>query len=438
MNCKKRRLGLWMLMALVTGNMVGSGAFLLPADLARIGTVSLLSLVFTIFGVLAIATVFAKMSLLVPKNGGPYVYAKVAFGEYIGFQTAYYYWVGVWVGNAAVVVAVLGYIDIIYPILDKPIAKLMVTLVAIWLPALINILGIKLAGAIQIVTSVLKFAPLVIVGGLGWFYFHPEYLSTAFNVTAKSNFSAFSSAIILTLWLFIGVESAAVPADFVENPKRNIPMATILGTMFAALIYVLSNLAIFGMIPAEQLANSTSPFATAAEIILGPWGRCFVAWGAVCACFGALNGWVLVAAQIPMSAAKDGFFPKIFTSCDRYGTPTAALVTTSTCITLLIICSMYLNLIEQFEVLILVATTAEVLSYFYTSMAQVVLLPKGSRMSENFKHLSIAFMAAIFSFYAIVGSSKEVVFFLSTFVLLTIPLYAIFKRRRDNNMVVVE
>ena len=430
MNEKKGKLGLWMLIALVTGNMVGSGAFLLPADLARVGSISLISLACTVVGALALAIVFAKMSLLIPRNGGPYVYAQAAFGEYIGLQTAYYYWVGVWVGNAALVVAALGYIDVIFPILHNSQMKIAMILLIIWLPTVINILGIKLAGAIQIITALLKFTPLVIVGTFGWFYFHPEYLGTAFNVSGQSNFTAFSSAITLTLWLFVGVESATVPADSVDNPQRNIPLATLIGAAFAALIYITSNTAIFGMINAEILAHSTAPFALAMEIIVGgSWGQIFVAFGAICACLGALNGWVLVAAQIPMSAAKERIFPKIFGRCNNQGTPIVGLVTTSSCITTLILASTYLNLIEQFEMLILAATTAEVLSYFYTSMAQITLLPKRANGKKELGQLLVAIVAAAYSFYAILSSTKEVIYALTAFILLTIPLYAIFRTK---------
>ena len=428
---KESRLGPWMLIALVTGNMVGSGAFLLPADLARIGSISLIALGVTVIGAMALALVFAKMSLLIPRNGGAYVYAKEVFGEYTGFQTAYYYWIGVWVGNAAVVVAALGYIDILFPVLNHLPTRIVVTLVMIWLPVVINLSGIKLAGAVQIITAVLKFTPLIIVGVLGWFFFNPAYLIAGFNNSGGSNFTAGSSAILLTMWLFIGVESAAVPADLVDNPKRNIPLATLVGTGFAALIYILSNVVIFGLIPTEQLAQATSPFATAVELICGSWGKILVACGAICACFGALNGWVLVAAQVPMSAAEEGFFPKVFAKRNRCGMPAISLVVTSLCITLLILFSTYLNLIEQFEMLILVATIAEVLSYFYTAIAQVILLRKqASTGHKDTLHLLIAIVAAAYSFYAILGTSKEVIFGLTAFLLFTVPLYAILKPMR--------
>ena len=419
-----------MLIALVTGNMVGSGAFLLPTGLARVGSIGLLSLLFTATGALCLAMVFAKMSLLVPKTGGPYVYAHAGFGEYMGFQTAYYYWISAWVGNAAIVVAALGYLDLFLPVLNTPTNKSIAILAIIWSLTIINIMGIRFAGFVQIITTILKFTPLLIVGIIGWWYFNPEYLTQNFNVTPDSNFSAFSLGITMTLWLFVGVESATIPAASVHNPKRNIPLATLLGTVIAATIYILSNTAIFGMLPNEILANSTSPFAAAAEIIFGTGGKLFVAFGAIIACLGALNGWILIAAQIPMAAANDGFFPKIFSRCSRPGIPVHSLIITSLLISLLVLASTHLGLIEQFNLLIIVAVTTSLLAYFYTSVAEIIVLPKKILDRKTIFHLVIATLAAIYSFSAILGSTKEVIFFLMAFLLLTIPFYALFKWKK--------
>ena len=430
MSSTKGKLGLFMLIALVTGNMVGSGAFLIPAGIARIGSIGLTSLIFTSVGALCLALVFSKMSLLVPKTGGPYVYANAGFGEYMGFQTAYYYWLGAWVGNAAIVVAALGYINVFFPVLDDPVNKTIAILSIIWSLTIVNIIGIRFAGFIQIFTTILKFAPLLLIGIVGWWYFNPEYLTQNFNVTTESNLSTFSFGITLTLWLFVGVESATIPANSIKNPKRNIPLATLLGTAIAAVIYILSNTAIFGMLPNDILANSTSPFAAAANIILGAWGKFFVAGGAIIACLGTLNGWTLVAAQIPMAGAHDGIFPKIFGKCRRPGIPTFSLIITSLLISTLVLASSYLNLIEQFDFLIISASTACLVAYFYTSVAEIIVLPKKILDRKTIFHIVIAILAAAYSFYAILGSTKEVLFLSLAFLLLTIPLYAIFKWKR--------
>ncbi len=416
-----------MLIALVTGNMVGSGAFLVPALVANIGSISLLALVFTAAGALCLALVFAKMSLLIPKAGGPYAYALSGFGEYMGFQTAYYYWVGTWVSNAALVVALLGYLDVLFPITSHPIAKNVIILTIIWIPTIVNIIGVRSVGVLQLVTSVLKFMPLLLIAVIGWFYFHPEYLSQSFNITGKSNLSAFSAAAALTLWLFIGVESATIPSNEVDNPNRNIPLATVLGTIIAALIYISSFVAIAGMLPADTLAHSTSPFAIAAEVIFGAWGKIFVAIGAIIACFGALSGWVLLSAQVPMAAADDQLFPKIFAKrSKRSGIPVWGLVISSILTSLLMLFMTNLGLIEQFNILTTVTVAILLIAYFYTAVAEIIILPKQQTLNrKNIFHLCIAVLAAMYSSWAIFfGSNKEIVFYLLAFVLSSVPLYA--------------
>lgn len=435
MNEKKGKLGLFMLIALVTGNMVGSGAFLTPATMARIGSISLLSLGFTVFGALCLALVFAKMSLLVPKTGGPYAYAFAGFGEYMGFQTAYYYWISVWVGNAAIVVAAMAYSNVFFPeLLNNAFAKTVFILGLVWSLTAVNIIGIRFAGFVQIITTVLKFTPLLLIAIMGWWYFHPEYLAQSFNITPGSNFSAFSSAIPITLWYFIGVESATIPANAVHNPERNIPLATLLGTVIAAIIYILSNTAIFGMLPNDVLAASTYPFATATEVVFGTYGKIFVAIAAIVACLGALNGWILVAAQIPMAAAHDNLFPKIFAKCNRAGTPVAGLIITSSLISLLLLVSNYLNIIQQFTLLIDIAVIGGLVAYFYTTIAEIIIIPKNPLGRKSLFHICIAIIAAAYSFYAIFGSSKEIIFYLMAFLLLAIPFYAIFRWKNKNTV----
>ena len=259
MTKKPGKLGLCMLTTLVAGNMIGSGIFLLPSSLASIGSISLLSWCFTAVGAFLLAIVFSKMSLLVPKTGGPYAYAQAGFGQYIGFQTAYNYWVAIWVGNAAIALAMVGYLVVFFPGLHNPLASCLCAIAVLWLLTLVNIVGVRSAGMLQLVTTILKFLPLLLIALLGWTYFHPSYLTHSFNISGHSNFRAFSHAATLTMWTFIGVESATVPAASVDNPRRNIPLATLFGTLIAAVIYIASSTALMGMLPANVLAASSAP-----------------------------------------------------------------------------------------------------------------------------------------------------------------------------------
>lgn len=430
---KSEKLGLWMLTALVTGNIIGSGILMLPADLARVGSISLVAWIFTACGALALSLVFAKMSTLLPKTGGPYAYSHAAFGDFIGFQTAYNYWIMVLIGNAAVAIAAIGYLRVFFPCLHSPLLGSTVAIGMIWIFTAINLRSVQAAGVTQIVTTILKFVPLLAVAIFGWWYFHPSYITQNFNVTHTSNFSAFSYAATLTLWTFIGLESATIPADSTENPKRNIPLATILGTSVAMLIYFASTAVLMGMIPHEVLVNSTSPFAAANAMIFGKWGEWIAAAGAVISCLGVLNGWTLIQGQMPMAAAADSLFPKIFNKRNKHNIPVPGLIISSIIVSIMLLATTSPSLIEQFQILILLATVIALLSYLYTAVAEIILLPKeGLKQRKNITQIAIALFAAAYTFWAIFGSGKEIVFYLAVLILSSVPLYAWLKNSHSS------
>lgn len=424
---KKDKLGLVALTALVAGNMIGSGVFMLPSELARVGSITLFSWAFTAAGAFFLALVFSKMSHVIPKTGGPYAYAHEGFGDFIGFQTAYSYWIAVLIGNAGVAIALIGYLHVFFPILANPAIATTTAIVAIWLFTLVNITGMRTVGLIQLITTILKFVPLLVVGLIGWWYFHPEYLTASFNVTDKSHLSAFTYGATLTLWAFIGVESASVPADSVENPKRNIPLATLFGTIIAAATYMISAAAIMGILPASELANSPSPFAAAAKVIFGSFGEWIVAGGATISCLGALNGWILIQGQITMAIAEDNLFPKIFAKRNRFNVPALGIIIGSILITGLLLLASAPNLVDEFQFIILNAAVFSLLAYLYTSIAEIILLRKKEVDVKNTANLIIASLAALYSFWAIIGSGKDTIFLFTIMLLTSIIFYAIMK-----------
>jgi len=421
-----QKLGLLSLTALVAGNMIGSGVFILPADLARVGSISLLSWIFTAGGAFLLALVFSKMSSFIPKAGGPYAYAESSFGEFIGFQTAYTYWVAVWVGNAGITVALIGYLRVFFPQLVDVSLGITVAIAIVLLLTLVNLTGVRSAGAVQVITTVFKLLPLLAVATLGWGYFHPEYITQNFNVANQSNFSAFSHAATLTLWAFIGVESATVPAGAVHNPTRNIPLATLLGTMIAATLYIACSTAVMGMIPTSELVNSTSPFAATAKIIFGPWGEWLVAAGAVISCFGCLNGWILIQGQVAMAAADERLFPTLFAKRNKANVPVWSLIITSTLLCMMLLLTSAPNLVDQFQLIILVAATTTLIAYFYTAMAEAVWLIRHGLQDKSSKiHLVIALLAGVYALWALLGSGKDIIFNVMMLFLSSFPLYAL-------------
>lgn len=421
-----------MLTALVAGNMVGSGIFLLPASLASYGSISMLSWIFTSVGALLIALVFAKLSTIIPRIGGPYAYCREAYGSFIGFQMAYNYWIALWVGNAAIAVAFAGYLGVFIPALhNNPTLSFLVSAGSIWFMTIVNIIGVRHAGIMQLVTTVLKFLPLLLIASLGLLFIQPHNLSQ-FNISGQSNLAAFSGAATLTLWAFIGLESATVPAEDVKDPQRTIARATILGVIITALIYILSSVAIMGVIPPGQLAHSTAPYADAARIMFGPTGSLIVAAGAVISCFGALNGWTLLQGQVPMAAARDRLFPKLFAKTSRFGTPAVGLIITSILITLLLLLTLDMDLVKQFTFIILLATLSSLIPYLFTVVALLVIYEKDRERFSSKKiivSVIIAILAMIYAFWTIMGSGKEIVFYGMLLFFSSVPVYAWMKYR---------
>lgn len=427
-NTSSQRLGFWTLTALVCGNMIGSGIFLLPSSLAKFGSISILAWICTAAGAILLGLVMAKLASGFPKTGGPYAYCEAAFGDFIGFQIAYGYWIAMWVGNAAISVAFVGYLGVFFPVLiQNHFLSFLVAASAVWLLTFVNLRGVKQAGMVQLVTTILKLLPLFVVGFLGFLYSDLHYLHP-FNATGGSNISALSGAATLTLWAFIGLESATVPAESVDNPKRNIPNATILGICLTAALYLMCMTAVMLMVPNEQLAHSTAPFADAAKIMFGPWGEKIIAIGAIISTFGTLNGWVLMQAQIPLAAAKDGLFPAFFGKKNKADVPANALIISSILITLLLLLTLKQSLVTQFTYIILLATLSNVIPYFFTCIAELILFVKKRELfnGTNFTRASlIAIFAAIYSYWAILGSGQELVFYGMLLLLSSLPFYVL-------------
>ena len=430
---QKTKIGVFLLTLFVAGTIVGSGVYMLPASLASFGSIGLLAWIITAVGAIFLALVFAKMGALLPATGGPYAYAHAGFGDYIGFQTAYCYWIAAFVGNASLVPPTIGYLSVFFPGVHQ--YSLIIGLAFVWLFAAVNLFGVRNASIIGAVTTFFKFIPILVIAFLGWKYFNPTNITQSFNVSGKSGMSALTFAAALTLWSFVGVESATVPAGDVIKPKRTIPIATITGTLIAAVAYIITCTSIMGMIPMKELAACEFPFARAGEIILGPWGAYFITFGALFSLIGGLNAWTLLETQVAMAAAEDGLFPKIFAVRNKHNVPTWGIIITTLIISLLLIISSSMDVIKQFEIFILSATTMQVIPYLYTSVAEIIYMMRHRKMAEHFKiHIFIATVGTLFSLWAVMGAGQQVVYFVMLFILISIPLYAIvlFQKNKDN------
>jgi APA family basic amino acid/polyamine antiporter len=444
----KREMGLWTATAMVVGNMIGSGVFLLPAALAGValvyGSSILLAWVVTGVGAMLLAGVFATMGGTYPKMGGPYAYARRAFGDFVGFQTAWGYWIAAWVGNAAIATAFVGYTTVIWPgLADSSLAMAGLAVAAIWLLTLVNAIGVRQGGWVQLATTILKFVPLALIGVIGLFYMTTDHF-TPFLVASGSVgrhgltlLEGITAAIGLTLWAFIGLESATVPAEEVKDPKRTIPRATYLGTAVTTLIYIVATVAVMGIIPLATLSGSNAPFADAATSIFGgTWGK-WVALVGMISAFGALNGWTLLTARISLAASEDGLFPRVFGRVHRTRkTPIWGLVIAAVLVTGLVFMNYTESLVDQFTFMLLLATLTTVVPYAFAAAAEIALMVKEPERFTGHKLLRdsmVAFLGFGYAVWAMYATGSEAIAKGYILLMLGIPIYLYLRWRRQRS-----
>ena len=434
----RRSMGLWMATALVVGNMVGSGIFTLPAALAgEAGPASIVALALTGIGALLLALVFANLGRAHPKTGGPYYFARRAFGDFIGFQTAWAYWIAAWVGNAALAVAFAGYLGVFWNTAKTTNwVSALVAVAAIWAFTLVNVLGARQTGVAQVVTTVLKFVPLAVIGVVGLFYVKGGNFSP-FTVHGGFDWHV-NAAATLALWAFIGLESATVPAEEVKNPEKTIPRATILGTLAATVLYVVALVAIVGVLSQAALSGSSAPFADAANAMWGgtflgmTWGK-WIALVAIAATLGALNGWILLTARVSLAAADDGLFPKRFARVNgEHATPVFGLVVSSVLVSGLVLYGWNQSFVNRFTDVVLLATWMTLIAYAYAAAAEVVLFYRERELfswAKLTRDTVVASLAFAYSLWAIWGSGQEWLAKGFMLLLLGIPVYVWLKWR---------
>ncbi|NOQ91225.1 MAG: amino acid permease [Flavobacteriaceae bacterium] len=435
MEKKSQKIGLITSISLVVGNMIGAGIFLLPSTLANYGSISILGWVFTAIGALILAKVFSNFSkIIVGKSGGPYTYSRAGFGDFIGFLVAWGYWICCWVGNAAIVVAVISALSFFFPTLKtNPYIAVMIGLGFIWLLTWINSRGVRESGRIQLVTTVLKLLPLVFVIIFGAFYFRMDNFPE-FNLTGESYFATIPVVGVLTLYAFLGIESATITAGNVKNPKVNVPRATMIGTIITTFIYIAGTIVIFGIIPVDILQKSPTPFAEAGRIIGGEYAGYFVAGGAAIAAIGALNGWILITSQMPMATANDNLFPKIFKRVNKNGAPIFGLIIGSVLTSLVMLMNFSEGLVEQFEFMVLLTTLTCLIPYlFVTASYIIVLIEKRIFINSFLKTFLLGSLGFAYSLWAIFGSGEKAVFYGFLLILLGIPFYVLMNWNKRNN-----
>jgi putrescine:ornithine antiporter len=406
-----KRMSLVQLTFIVAVNMMGSGIIMLPTNMAQVGAISLLSWIVTALGSMAIAYGFAQAGIFNQRPGGMSAYAEDAYGKSGYFNVFFLYFLSLAIGNVAIAISALGYLSSFFPALSAtPISTCIGVIALLWLTTLANFGGPSVTGRIGSITVWGVIIPVGLLSIIGWFWFSSETFAAAWNPNGLSLAEGMGSSIALTLWAFLGMESAAQNSDAVENPKRNVPLACLFGTFGAAVIYILSTTVIQGIVPNAELANSTGPFALAYAQMFNPVVGNIIMVLAVMACLGSLLGWQFTIAQTGKSAAEGRMFPAFFTKVNSMGAPITGMIVLGVVQSLLALSTISPTLSEQFSALVNLAVVTNVIPYVMSLSALFVMM-KAAGVPEGKYRLNVAviLVAMLYSTYAIYASGKDAV-----------------------------
>jgi APA family basic amino acid/polyamine antiporter len=395
-------------MALIVGSIIGVGIFNLPTSLAAYGPITLVSMGLTTVGALALALLFAALSRRLPADGGPYAYARAAFGNKLGFANAWSYWITAWAGNAAIAVGWVLYVEYFVNKGQHKWVSVLLVLIGLWLPAVVNLSGAQNMGTVQVVTTVIKFAAVAFMSVVGLFYIKSANF-TPWNVSSENTIGAIGGGMAIALFSYLGVETAAVAAAKVRNPDRNVPRSTVLGTIACAVVYMLSLTAVFGILPTSKLAGSTAPFSDAANSMFGgTWAGDVMAVAVIISGLGALNGWTMICAEMPLAAANDGLFPEQFKRLSKKGVPAYGIIASTVLASIAIVIN-YLgsNGATVFTTLVLMTGITSAIPYGFSALAQLKwrwIDHKTMQTPRFARDMIVAVLALVFSILFIVYS----------------------------------
>ena len=438
-------LGLGSATALVIGSIIGTGVFTMPGVLAQAGTSSILVLGVIAIGALLLGVMFGQLTKRIPSSdGGLYAYSRHEFGDFAGYLTAWCYWITAWAGNAAIVSSWVLYVESLFSI-NHPSAwtNLGIALLGLWIPAVVNLVGVKQMAWFQNVSVVLKFLPLLVVGVLGWFFVKAANFGP-FNASGGSLYSAIGIAAGVALFSFIGVECASIAGAQVRNPRVNVGRASVLGTAASAVLYIAVSAVVMGLVAQPNLAGNGAPFVDAFQTMFGhaAWVGKLVAATAVISGLGALNGWTLVTAEMPRAAAKDGLFIPQFAKTYRGGIPWFGILVSTAIASLLMALAYSGNTgLKVFTYLVDLSVVTVAIPYLFSACAQLAYLASRRRTVNGWalaRDLSIAGASVLFSLWVAFTAGYQAVYQALLMLLIGIPIYSFLKARRERRGDVAE
>jgi APA family basic amino acid/polyamine antiporter len=402
--------------ALVIGSIVGTGVFTMPAVLATAGTCSLLVLAVVALGAMVLAVLFGQLTARVPNSdGGLYAYSRYQFGMLPGYTVGWSYWLSSWAGNAAIVSSWVFYVVSLFGWRSTRWTDFAIAVVGLWVPAALNLAGLRQMAWFQNVTVVIKFVPLLFVGIVGWAFVKSANFGP-FNASGKSLWYAIGLAAGVALFSFIGVETAAMTAKRVRNPRRNVGRASIYGTGSAAILYLLCSAAVMGLVPHGTLVKTGSPFVNAFQSMFstgGSWPGKLIAAVAVVSGIGALNGWTLTVTETSRAMADQGMFPRAFSFADRNDTAWFGILVGTALPTLLMLWSYSSKTgLTVFTYLVDLSVVTTSIPYFFSALAQVTYLVTGREVDRRRlrRDMTIGLVGCLFSMWVIFAGGYQAVY----------------------------
>lgn len=423
-----RKIGFWTCTALVVGNTIGMGIFVLPASLAPFGYNALLGWGITVLGCLALARVLARLARLLPQADGPYGYVRETLGGLPAYAVLWSYWVSIWITLAALATGVVGYAAAIFPALARVPAAVL-SLATLWLFVAVNLFGVRSGGRVQVATTVMKLLPMLAVAGLGAWMLLDAPASFAAHPPAKPvSLGDAMAASTLALFAMLGIESATIPAAKVADPGRTIPRATVIGTFITAAIYLVVSAVPLLLLPHAELAQSSAPFALVMERFAGEGTGRWIALFVVVSGLGALNGWTLLSGEMMRTMADNGAMPAMFARTNRFGAPAGALVLTALLASAMVLMNYSESAVAGFTFLSTVVTAANLPLYLGCSLALGLLWWRGQRDAGG-DLLGAAVLGTAYTVFAFIGMGAEPFWLALALMVAGLPLYFLLRRR---------
>ena len=432
MSAKSNKIGVVQLTILTMVNMMGSGIIMLPTKLAEIGTISIVSWLVTAVGSTALAYAFAQCGMFSKKSGGMGGYAEYSFGKAGNFMANYTYGVSLVIANTAIAISAVGYGSEFLGATLSPLSIALWTIFTLWLATILNFGGARITGNISSFTIWGVIIPVVGISIIGWKWFDGSMYVNSWNPHNVPTFEAIGVSISMTLWAFLGLESACANSDAVENPEKNVPIAVLGGTLGAAVIYIVSTNVIAGIVPNLELANSTAPFGLAfAHMFDETIGKVIMGL-MVMSCFGSLLGWQFTIAQVFKSSAEEGYFPAFFKKVTSKDAPIVGMVTITALQTLLSLMTISPSLNKQFNVLVDLAVVTNVIPYLLSMAALAVLLKTENVPQPKYKKtVLVAFIGSVYSIYALYAAGEQAMLYGSIVTFIGWTLYGFVSYKFD-------